>query len=74
MTISPPPKRLIYETIERLAAEQLWQLWNFLERLAGAEEEMVPLYQIHHDAIATGISDLAHQHDHYLYGQEKHND
>jgi len=43
----------------------------FLEQLTGEEKEMIPLYQIHHKAIVTGISDLAHQHDHYLYGQEK---
>ena len=71
MTTSSPPKRLIYETIERLPAEQLRRLWMFLEQLTGEEKEMIPLYQIHHKAIVTGISDLAHQHDHYLYGQEK---
>lgn len=68
MTTLPPAKRLIYEKIERLPAEQLQQLWMFLEhleQLTGEEREIIPLYQIHHEAIATGVNDLAHQHDHF---------
>ena len=71
MTTLSPPKKLIFEMIERLPAEQLQQLWTFLEQLTGEERPVIPLYHIHNEAIATGVGDLAHQHDHYLYGQEK---
>jgi hypothetical protein len=30
-----------------------------------------PIYQIHENAVDTGITDLAAQHDHYLYGVGK---
>jgi hypothetical protein len=29
------------------------------------------IYQVHQHAVDTGISDLAAQHDHYLYGVNK---
>ena len=46
------------------------QLWEFMQQLV--QEPVAPIYRIHEQAITTGIKDLASQHDHYLYGLEKH--
>ncbi len=71
MTVAVPPKAQIYRIIEQLRPEQLAQLWEFVDQLS--EEPIdAPLYRIHEHAMATGIRDLADQHDHYLYGTEKH--
>jgi hypothetical protein len=48
----------------------LAQLWEYVKGLS--QEPIAPLYRIHEQAIATGVADLADQHDHYLYGQDKH--
>ena len=70
----------ICETIHGLPEEQLDLVLRFvqdLERASEAEpsdEVVAPLYRIHKSAVKTGVSDLAHQHDHYLYGVEKRDD
>ena len=67
MTVAVPPRAHIHESIDQLRPEQLAQLWEFVERLTAQADE-VPLYHIHEQAVATGIRDMADQHDHYLYG------
>jgi len=67
----------ICETIHNLPEEQLSEVLRFVQALEGVgeldaiDENVAPLYRIHTVAVKTGISDLAHQHDHYLYGIEK---
>ena len=67
----------ICETIHRLPDEQLDEVLRFVQGLEKTQEPetagdgIAPLYSIHAIAVRTGISDLAHQHDHYLYGVEK---
>lgn len=70
----------ICETIHSLPEEQLDIVLRFVQDLErGSEPESLdeakaPLYSLHKFAVRTGISDLAHQHDHYLYGVEKRDD
>ena len=47
------------EEMAGLMAEELESAWDALEQL------------IEQSAVETGIPDLAHQHDHYLYGKPK---
>lgn len=67
----------ICERIHNLPDEQLDRVLRFVQDLEGtdapeaADGEIAPLYRVHAVAVRTGISDLAHQHDHYLYGVEK---
>jgi len=67
----------ICETLQSLPEEQLDRVLRFvqdLERvgeLGSSEEALAPLYSVHTMAVRTGIPDLAHQHDHYLYAVEK---
>ena len=70
MSIAIPAKPQIYQAIDRLRPDQLVQLWEFMQQLV--QEPVAPMYRIHEHAITTGIKDLASQHDHYLYGLEKH--
>lgn len=71
MTVAVPPRSQIHETIDQLRPEQLAELWEFVELLTTKTDE-APLYRIHEQAVSTGIRDMADQHDHYLYGTEKH--
>lgn len=71
MTVAVPPRSQIHETIDLLRPEQLAELWEFVELLTTKTDE-APLYRIHEQAVSTGIRDMADQHDHYLYGTEKH--
>jgi hypothetical protein len=75
MTVKEVTREQIYKAIEALPEERLPELLRFLEGLVRARETLpadaVPLYQVHRHAISTGVPDLAHQHDHYLYGLEK---
>ncbi len=71
MTVAVPPRSQIYKTIDQLRPEQLAELWEFVESLTTKADE-APLYRIHEQAVSTGIRDMADQHDHYLYGVEKH--
>lgn len=64
-----PTKDQLLEVIEHLRPEQLAQVWEYMNQLA--DQPAAPLYQIHEHAVSTGIKDLAQQHDHYLYGQDK---
>lgn len=66
-------KQQIHQIIETLAVDKLPELLRFLNSLLRKEpdnrpETPVPIYQAHQHAVETGISDLAAQHDHYLYG------
>ena len=70
MSVSVPTKNRILQAIDRLGPDQLAQLWEYVNGLS--HEPVAPLYRIHEQAIATGVADLADQHDHYLYGQDKH--
>ena len=69
MSVITEMKTQIQQAIDRLQPDQLGQLWEYVQRLT--EEPKAPLYHIHEQAIATGVADLAEQHDRYLYGQEK---
>jgi len=69
MSASLSIKTQIHQAIDRLGPDQLTQLWEYLTRLT--QEPVAPLYRIHEQAVSTGVKDLADQHDHYLYGQEK---
>ena len=71
MTVAEPPLAQIHKIIDQLRPEQLAQLWEFVELLTVKADE-APLYRIHEQAVATGIRDMADQHDHYLYGVDKH--
>lgn len=55
----------IHQTIDQLTPDQLAQLWDYLMQLI--RQQPAPLYYLHDQAIATGVTDLADQHDHYLY-------
>jgi len=71
MVISTIPTRTqIYHVVDHLRPDQLARLWEYMEQLV--QEPVAPLYTIHENAIPTGIKDMADQHDHYLYGTEKH--
>ena len=59
----------ILQTIDQLGPDQLAQLWEYLKSLN--RETVAPIYHVHEQAISTGVRDLAEQHDHYLYGQDK---
>ena len=68
----------ICETIRALPEDQLDQVLRLLHELeqakkadSSADEPVAPLYRVHTAAVRTGIPDLAHQHDHYLYGLDK---
>lgn len=71
----------ICDTLRALPDEQLDQVLQFLHELEQAKRPdhshagapLAPLYRVHAAAIRTGIPDLAHQHDHYLYGLDKRN-
>ncbi len=69
MSLSVPTRTQINQAIDRLHPDQLAQLWEYIKRLM--QEPVAPLYHIHEQAIATGVTDLADQHDHYLYGHDK---
>jgi hypothetical protein len=71
MSLSVPTKTQIHQAINRLRPDQLAQLWEYVQWLTS--EPVAPLYHIHEQAIATGVTDLADQHDHYLYGHDKRN-
>jgi len=70
----------ICDALRLLPEEQLHLVLKYVEELEPlgsdghhvAEEPIAPLYNVHAVAIRTGISDLADQHDHYLYGSDKH--
>ena len=67
----------ICEAIHSLPEEQLDLVLRFVQDLGHAsepeasDETVAPLYRIHKFAVKTGVFDLAHQHDHYLYRVDK---
>ncbi|HEY3290325.1 MAG TPA: hypothetical protein VGK87_09375 [Anaerolineae bacterium] len=84
MTLELPSE--IYEAVKKAASNSGKTPANWiaseLPRLLAAQvpsdgEDHKPaasLYHLHEHAIDTGISDLAEQHDHYIYGVSKHDD
>jgi hypothetical protein len=58
--------RMNTEQDEHIPSADLWQT-------VGASTAEAPLYRIHEEAAITGISDLADEHDLYLYGTAKQN-
>ena len=79
MSVQEPTVDEICSTLEDLLEEQLDQVLRFLRELEQARKPAIspadgpvaPLYRAHAAAVRTGIHDLAHQHDHYLYGLNK---
>lgn len=76
LTAIEATKQQIYQVIEQLPEERLTELLHFLEQISkgaesGSEPATAPIYQIHYEAISTGVTDLADQHDHYLYKLNK---
>jgi hypothetical protein len=69
MSIPVPTKTQVYQVIDQLSPSQLAQLWEYVQRLT--REPVAPLYHVHERAIATGVVDLAAQHDYYLYSQSQ---
>ncbi len=72
MSVSVSAKTRIAQALDGLDPEQLAQLWDYIQQLT--QKPVAPLYEIHEQAVSTGIKDLANQHDHYLYGSEKRDD
>jgi hypothetical protein len=78
MPVELSVKHQIYQTIDALPTEQLPELLHLLKQFIEAVKPeaappVAPIYQIHQQAIDTGLTDLAAQHDHYLYGTAKRN-
>ncbi|WP_417908662.1 hypothetical protein [Candidatus Electronema sp. PJ] len=76
MPVELSVKHQIYQTIDALPAEQLPELLHLLQQFREAVKPeavtpVAPIYQLAHQAIDTGLADLASQHDHYLYGTAK---
>ena len=76
MTTDTKIKQQIYQLIEMLPVERLPELQRFLKSLVSSDDitspdQPAPIYQFHDHAVDTGISDLAANHDHYLYGVSK---
>jgi hypothetical protein len=65
-------KEQLHQVIDRLPPEQVEEVWEYVSQLA--QQPVAPIYRIHEYAASTGVKDLADQHDHYLYGQEKRDD
>lgn len=69
----------ICNKLRALPEEQLDRVVRFLHDMeqarkpgnSSADEPVAPLYRAHTAALRTGIPDLAHQHDHFLYGLDK---
>jgi hypothetical protein len=72
MNVSVPNRTLIHQIIDQLGPDELRKLWVCVRQLT--QESVAPLYEIHGQAITTGVVDLADHHDHYLYGAAKNND
>ena len=77
MTTETNVKKQIYQIIESLPGERLPELLRFLNQFLQftsfeTTADAAPIYQIHQHAVDTGVPDLAAQHDHYLYGANKH--
>lgn len=81
MTTDVETKQQIYQMIERLPGERLPELLRLLGQFSQpaksdspVDATVPPIYRVSQYAVDTGIPDLAAQHDHYLYGTEKHDD
>ncbi len=69
----------ICDTIRALPEDQLDQVLRFLQDLkqmkdsvdTPVDDPVAPLYGAHTAAVRTGVPDLAHRHDHHLYGLDK---
>ena len=79
MSVQAPTVDEICDTLRALPEDQLDRVLRFLHDLEQArrpdslpvDEPVALLYRAHTAAVRTGIPDLAHQHDHYLYGIDK---
>lgn len=79
MSVQEPTVDEICDTLRALPEDQLDQVLRFLHDLEqarkpdsfSADGPVAPLYRAHAAAVRTGIPDLAHQHDHYLYEPDK---
>ena len=76
MTTDTKIKQQIYQLIEMLPVERLPELQSFLKSLVSSDDiaapdQPAPIYEFHMHAVDTGITDLAANHDHYLYGVSK---
>lgn len=79
MSIQEPIVDEICDTLRALPGDQLDQVLRFLHDLEQARKPedssgdgpVAPLYRAHTAAVRIGIPDLAHQHDHVLYGLDK---
>ena len=79
MSVQEPTVDELCDTLRALPEDQLDQILRFLQELEqerkpgspSPDEPVAPLYRIHTAAVRTGVRDLAHQHDHYLYGVDK---
>ena len=79
MSVQEPTVDELCDTLRALPEDQLDQVLRFLRDLqqdrkpedSSADESVAPLYRVHAAAVRTGVRDLAHQHDHYLYGLDK---
>jgi hypothetical protein len=79
MGVQEPTVDELCDTLRALPEDKLEQVLRFLQDLEQAsklgpsspDEPVAPLYRVHTAAVRTGIRDLAHHHDHYLYGLDK---
>ena len=79
MSVQEPTVDEICDTLRALPEDQIDQVLRFLQDLEQARQRedstvdgsLAPLYRVHSAAVRTGIPDLAHQHDHYLYGLDR---
>jgi hypothetical protein len=88
--VMTPMKETLMTIVDDLRDDRLVALLDYAEYLRRKQEEenstevqdeaseesmeLSPLYFIHEEAVATGITDLAHRHDFYLYEQDKRHD
>ncbi len=77
MTTETNSKKQIYQIVESLPVEQLPDILRLIKEFlqpvkSESTARSAPIYQIHQNAVDTGIPDLAAQHDHYLYGNDKY--
>jgi hypothetical protein len=65
-----------FEHCQRSSLPRFFAFLHDLEQARIPEDSygdgpVAPLYRVYAAAVRTGIPDLAHQHDHYLYGLDK---
>ena len=63
MSTPVPAKTQIHKAIDQLNPEQLAQVWEYVQRLT--EKPVAPLYGVHEQSTATGVTSLSECHDDY---------